>query len=143
MDYELIENITAADIAIRVRANSLNELFIKGGIALMSEMLDDVSSIKKIHTRSGILEGTDISILYFEFLNELLFFRDAESLLLVPAEVKISETEGIYSCSYILTGETIYRERHKFKVEVKAVTLHNLKVYESNGMFIAETVLDV
>ena len=47
MDYELIENITAADIAIRVRANSLNELFIKGGIALMSEMLDDVSSIKK------------------------------------------------------------------------------------------------
>lgn len=143
MDYELLENITTADIAIRVRALSLDELFIKGARALMSEMIDDVSSITNSISRNGILEGTDLPILYFEFLNELIFFRDAESLLLVPAEVKITGTDGLYCCSYILTGERINRDKHKFKVEVKAVTLHALKVYEKDGLFIAEMVLDV
>lgn len=143
MDYELVENITSADVAIRVRAESLNQLFISGAKALMSEMVDDISSIRSTASRDGILEGKDLSILYFEFLNEFLFFRDAESLLLVPVEVEISEAGGLFSCRYRLAGEKINREIHKFKVEVKAVTLHNLKIYESDGLFIAESVFDV
>lgn len=143
MDYEILENITTADIAFRVRASSVSELFMKGAGALLSEMITDISSIKKSVSRNGLLEGNDLSILYFEFLNELIFFRDAESLLLVPVEVNVSETEGTFFCSYTFYGEKINRQVHEFKVEVKAVTLHNLKVYESNGLFIAETVLDV
>lgn len=143
MNYELIHNITAADIAVRVRASSLSLLFKYGAEALMSEMTDDISAIKTVIAREGLLEGSDPSLLYFEFLNEFLFFKDAENLLLLPSDVEVSLTNGIYCCKYTLKGEKIRREAHQFKVDIKAVTLHGLQIYEKEGLFVAESVFDV
>jgi len=143
MSYELIKNVTSADIAIRVKAPSHGLLFIYGAEALMSEMVEDISLIRKIITKEGSLEGTDLQLLYFEFLNEFLFFKDAENLLLLPHMVEVSFNGESYSCSYAIKGEKINRETHKFKVDIKAVTLHRLKIYKSEGIFIAESVFDV
>ncbi len=143
MSYELIENITSADIAVRVKAPSLNILFEYGAEALMSEMIEDISSINKSVSKTGSIEGPDLSLLYFEFLNEFLFFKDAENLLLLPDEIAVSCAEGLYMCSFTLTGEKINRDVHQFRVDIKAVTLHALALYEENGIFIAESVFDV
>ena len=143
MNYELIDNITSADIAVRVKASSLNLLFKYGAEALMSEMVADISSIKNTVTKEGIIEGNDLSLLYFDFLNEFIFFKDAENLLLLPSEVEVSAKDSIYSCLYILKGEKINRVTHKFKTDIKAVTLHALKLYENGGLYIAESVFDV
>lgn len=143
MGYEILENITSADLAVRVRGSSLSELFVNTANALVSEMINDVSSIKKETSRKGVLEGTDISILFFEFLNELIFFRDAENLLLVPDAVNVHDSGGLFTCEYTFSGETINRVKHEFKTEIKAVTLHRLNIYESGGQFVAETVFDV
>jgi len=143
MSYELIENITSADIAVRVKAPSQSLLFKYGAEALMSEMIEDISSIKFTISKNGKFEGTDLSLLYFEFLNEFLFFKDAENLLLIPYSVEIVSSEDLYKCSYILKGEKINRDRHKFKVDIKAVTLHALRIYKENEIYIAESVFDV
>ncbi len=143
MNYELIHDITSADVAVRVKASSLNLLFNYGAEALMSEMVKDISSIKSIISKNGTLEGEDLSLLYFDFLNEFLFFKDAENLLLLPAEIEILSNGGIYSCIYTLSGEKIDKELHEFKVDVKAVTLHGLNIFEKDGLFIAESVFDV
>lgn len=143
MNYELIHNITSADIAVRVRASSQSLLFKYGAEALMSEMVDDLSTIRPVTAKSGIIEGRDLSLLYFEFLNEFLFFKDAENLLLLPEEVEVAFSKDLYSCRYILKGEKISREIHKFRVDIKAVTLHGLQIYENGGLFIAESVFDV
>jgi len=142
MNYELLENITSADIAIRVTAPSENKLFIYGAESLMSEMIEDISSIEKTITKHGELTGEDLSLLYFDFLNEFLFFKDSENLLLLPVEVAIFTTDGIFSLRYSLAGEKINREIHKFKVDIKAVTLHCLKLYKKEDLFIAESVFD-
>jgi SHS2 domain-containing protein len=143
MNYELIENITSADIAVRVKASSLSLLFKSGAEALMSEMIEDINSINNSVSKNGTLEGSDLSILYFEFLNEFLFFKDAENLLLLPEEITITPSNSLYICSYKLTGEKINRDVHRFRVDIKAVTLHALDLYEENGIFIAESVFDV
>ncbi len=142
MNYELIENITSADIAIRVKAPSLGLLFNYAVAALMSEMLEDINSIKPEIIKNGSLSGEDLPLLYFEFLNEFIFFKDAENLLLLPVNIEVSCTEGLYTFSYILAGEKIDKTLHKFRVDIKAVTLHELKLYETGGIFIAETVFD-
>ena len=67
MNYDIIHNITAADIAVRVKAPSLDLMFRYGAEALMSEMVEDISSIKRTISKGGILEGKDLSLLYFEF----------------------------------------------------------------------------
>lgn len=143
MNYEIIEDITSADIAVRVRASSLNELFRFGADALMSEMIEDVTSIHYSILKQGILEGEDLSLLYYDFLNEILFFKDAENLLLLTDAIDVSFTGNIYSCSYTLAGEKINNETHKFIVDIKAVTLHALQIYENDGLFVAESVFDV
>lgn len=143
MNYELIHDITAADIAVRVRASSLSLLFKYGAEALMSEMVDDISSIRNVITKNGVIEGKDLSLLYFDFLNEFLFFKDAENLLLLPLEIEVLCKEGLFECVYVLGGEKIDRDIHKFRVDIKAVTLHGLQIYEKDGLFTAESVFDV
>lgn len=143
MNYELIDNITSADIAVRVKAPSYSLIFKYGAEALMSEIVEDISSIESIITIEGVLTGDDISLLYFDFLNEILYLKDAEKLLLLPSKADVSSKGGFYTCSYALRGEKIDRDTHSFKTDIKAVTLHGLKIYSNNGLFIAESVFDV
>jgi len=143
VNYELIHDITTADIAVRVRASSLSLLFKYGAEALMSEMVDDISCIRNVITKNGVIEGKDLSLLYFDFLNEFLFFKDAENLLLLPLEIEVLCKEGLFECIYVLGGEKIDRDLHKFRVDMKAVTLHGLQIYEKEGLFAAESVFDV
>jgi SHS2 domain-containing protein len=143
MDYELIEDITHADVAVRVKAASYDELFVKSGRALMSEMVENPGDISPLIFKEGVISGDDIELLYFEFLNEILFFKDAESLLLLPEKISFAVINDEYKCSFRLAGEKIIRDKHIFRVDVKAVTMHGLRIYKENDLYIAETVFDV
>jgi len=143
MDYEIIEEITHADIAVRVKAGSYDELFVKSGRALISEMVENPDDISSLIIKEGSLAGASIDLIYFEFLNEILFFKDAESLLMLPAKISVTGTDDEYKCSFSLSGEKIIRDKHIFRVDVKAVTMHGLRIYKENDLFIAEAVFDV
>lgn len=143
MNYEIIDNITSADIAVRVKAPTLSLIFRYGAEALMSVMVDDITSIVNDTSKGSVIEGDDISLLYFEFLNDILFFKDSESLLLLPHHVEVLLKDDIYRCEYTLHGETIDRIRHRIAVDIKAVTLHRLEIYNDRGLYIAESVFDV
>lgn len=143
MDYEIIEDITHADVAVRVRAGSYDELFIKSGRALVCEMVENPGDISPLVTKEGSLTGESLELLYFVFLNEILFFKDAESLLLLPEDVTVTGDNSEYRCTYRLSGERIIRDKHRFRVDVKAVTMHGLRIYAGDRLYIAEVVFDV
>ena len=143
MDYELIEDITHADVAVRIKAVSYDELFVKSGRALMSEMVENPGDISPLILKEGVFSGDNIELLFFEFLNEILFFKDAESLLLLPEKISVTENDDVYKCSFRLAGEKIIRDKHIFRVDVKAVTMHGLRIYKENDLYVAETVFDV
>lgn len=143
MDYEIIHDITSADLAVRIKGASPSELFINAGNTLMSELVEDIATISREDYITGTLRNPELDMLYFEFLNEFLFYKDSRSLLLLPESVEVSMGPGTYICRYTLAGEKIDRTRHNFRVDIKAVTLHGLKVYEHHGTFIALTVFDV
>jgi SHS2 domain-containing protein len=143
MDYEIVHDITSADIAVRVKGETLTGLFVNAAEALMSELVEDIALINRELQVTGELHNTELNMLYFEFLGEFLFYKDSRSLLLLPEEVAVTKESGAYTCRYMLAGEEIDRERHMFRVDIKAVTLHELKIYEHQGMFTAITVFDV
>ncbi len=143
MDYEVIEGITHADVAVRVKGGSYDDLFLKGGKALICEMVENYDDILPEIKKAGVLKNISIELLYFEFLNEILFFKDAEGLLLFPESVEITEVNSEYICSFVLSGEKILRCKHNFRVDVKAVTMHGLQIYVENGVYTAESVFDV
>jgi len=128
MDYEIIDNITSADIAVAVTGENLNELFMKGGIALVSEMTDDPGKIMEKEIRSGSLSHHELDLLFFQFLNEILFYKDAEGVILKPINVEIESEGGVYICRYLFSGELINKSLCGFRVDIKGVSLHHLKI---------------
>jgi SHS2 domain-containing protein len=143
MDYEIIHDMTSADLAVRIKGATPSELFVNAGNTLMSELTDDISMISRRVRVNGEIRNNELDMLYFEFLNEFLFYKDSQSLLLLPESVEVTNESGTYICRYTLAGEIIDRARHNFRVDIKAVTLHGLKVYEHHGTFTAITVFDV
>ncbi len=143
MGYEIIDGITRADIAFRVSARNLNELFFSGAEALLSVMIEDINSIAFTKEKHFSCKDTVIDLLLHSFLQEILFFKDAESLLLVPKGVKLVQSDDSFNLDCVLHGEGIDACRHSIKLDVKAVTLHNLTVQNTGEQWIATFVVDI
>jgi SHS2 domain-containing protein len=76
------------------------------------------------------------------FINELIFLRDAEGLLLLPRRVEI-ERDGEFVLEAELTGEPLDPQRHTLASEVKAATAHGLRVARAGEGWEASVTLDV
>ena len=142
-NFEIIDDVTRADIAFRAYADGITELFASAALAMVSIMLVNPDRIVFSTKRSIALDNRDRDLLLFEFLNEFIFLKDSESLLLKPASVEIEEVEGGYRLRCDARGEHIDRERHVFNVDVKAVTMHGLRVARDGDQWSATVVLDV
>ena len=83
-------------------------------------------------------------MLLFDFLNELIFYKDARRLLLLPAQVTITGSRATgYSLQARLQGVEIDAARHRLNTDVKAVTMHRFSVTPVAEGWQATVVLDV
>lgn len=143
MEYEIIEDISRADIAFRVRGKTVEELFSAGARSLFAIMIQDKETIRPSVNVSFSCESREIDLLYFEFLSELVYYKDSEKLLLLPDRIAITSSPEGYRLDCELRGDRIDRNRHVFTIDIKAVTLHNLLVEKDDGGWSAIAVLDV
>jgi SHS2 domain-containing protein len=82
-------------------------------------------------------------MLLFDFLQELIYFKDAERLLLRIREAQIDEKEGTYSLKATAAGEPLDPAQHQQRADVKAVTLHDFRVEETDSGWKAAAILDI
>ncbi len=143
MGFKLIDDITMADIAFRLNGQDINELFFSGALALMSVMIDNPESISRDIKKNISLKDPNLDNLLFNFLQEFIFYKDAESLLLLPKNLKINRIGDDHKCDAELLGEIIDHEKHQLNVDVKAVTMHNFELKKETDHWIATVVLDV
>jgi SHS2 domain-containing protein len=143
MDYEIIDDLSRADVAFRVRGGSLEELFSEGARALVSIMLHNPGVLRPNRTISFECRAADLEILYFDFLSEFIFYKDSELLMLLPETIDIAESADGYRLACAARGEKIDHDRHRFNVDIKAITLHHLSVVRENGAWSATAVVDV
>jgi SHS2 domain-containing protein len=84
-------------------------------------------------------------MLLFDFLNELIFYKDARRLILLPARLeieKLADGKG-YALQGTLQGEEIEAGRHRVNTDVKAVTMLRFSVTQVADGWRATVVLDV
>ncbi|MBN2402721.1 MAG: archease [Spirochaetes bacterium] len=144
MPYELLEEITRADIAFKISGKDIPELFLSAAEAVISVMIENPKSISHRKKRKAEFKNAAIDMLLYDFLNELIYVKDAESLLLIPKTINLTKNTNnafIIKCEFF--GEQIDDGRHVLKTDVKAVTLHNLTAAESETGWAAVFVLDV
>ena len=143
MPYKFLEEIGIADIAFEAVGRDLPELFRDAADATMNVMIDNLDAIEPRETRNIELSNEKIDMLLFDFLQELIYFKDAERLLLRTREVRIDERDQKCFLKAEAAGEPLDAARHHQRADVKAVTLHDFSVEKEHGGWKARVLLDI
>ena len=143
MPYEYLEEIGIADIAFEATGRDLPELFSDAADATMNVMIDNVEAIQPRQIRQIELSNDKLDMLLFDLLQELIFLKDAERLLLRIPEAQIDKRDDIYFLKATAEGEPLDAERHHQRADVKAVTLHDFFVEQTEGGWKARVLLDI
>lgn len=143
MSYEFLEDIAIADIAFRAWGETLEALFIAAGDATLNAMIDNLDAIALKETRTFSLENDELDMLLFNFLQEFVYYKDSELLLLRAQQVHIEQKNGEYHLTAVTQGETLESDRHEQGVDVKAVTLHRFQLEKTDDGWTAMVILDI
>jgi SHS2 domain-containing protein len=143
MPYEFLEDITTADIAFRAWGDDLEEVFKASGDAVINTMIDNLDAIALTETRTFQLENDELDLLFFNFLQEFVYYKDSELLLLRTQQVEIDRTESVYHLQALTQGERLDCDRHHQRVDVKAVTLHQFQLEKTDRGWMAQVILDI
>lgn len=137
MGYELVDH--TADVGIRVWADDIQGLFEEAARALF-DIITDLAKVEAHQQREIAVQGAGLEELLVAWLNELLYVHEVEGLLFrdfCVAEIDKDTLKGVAK------GEVFDKGRHVIKTEVKAVTYHQLEVYEQDGRWQAQVIFDI
>jgi SHS2 domain-containing protein len=141
--FEYIDDIATADVAFRARGRSAEELFAYAADAMMNVMVTDLETIAPRRQLDITVSSDDYEMLLFELLQELIFYKDAEMLLLRIRDIRIAAEGGRLVLTAVALGEKIDVRRHEMGVDVKAVTLHRYRVEKTKDGWEALIILDI
>ena len=143
MPYHYLEDVAPDDVAFKAQGKTLNEMFVSAAEATMNVMVEDLSSIAKKEKKTISLEVDNLDLLLIQFLQELIYYKDAERLLLRIFKIDVSNEEDFCRLSAQAYGEPIDSTKHKLNTDVKAVTFHQFKIVQNKGAWEATVILDL
>jgi len=143
MPYRYLDDIATADIAFDAWGDTQADMFQAAADAAMNVMLDDLTTIEPDRQKTINLSNNNIEMLLYDFLNEFIFFKDAEQLLLRTGKINITRQNEKYTLTADLFGQRINRQKHDLTVDIKAVTMHRFKIEQTNNQWHATVVLDI
>jgi SHS2 domain-containing protein len=135
MSFEEISH--TADIKIRVRALTLEDLFSETFNALMQVMYGTERSggiVKEIK-----VESPDNESLLLDFLSEVLFVSEVESLVFFNTSISIHGSR----LTAELSGEPFDPIRHAGGSEVKGISYSGLSIIHDANGYMLDIIFDV
>jgi len=143
MPYHFLDDIATADVAFEAWGETVEEMFVAAADATMNVMVSDLNTIEHRESRTLQVESHAMDMLLFELLQELIYYKDADLLLLRVRDVLITERDDHFSLSAEAYGEQLSSEKHDLVVDVKAVTLHRFRVEQTSKGWEATVILDI
>ena len=135
--HELFDH--TADLGLRIRAATLNELFAEAGECLLACMVDSPASVNAVQSEALAIDGIDREYLLFDWLRELLTRSDEARMLWCRFEVSVTPT----GLDATIRGEPFDASRHQLSREVKAITYHGLLIEDVPDGYLAEVIVDI
>ena len=143
MPYTYLEDVGTADIAFEATGRDLPELFAAASDATINVMIDNIDAIEPRETRQIELSNDNVEMLLFDFLQELIYFKDARRLLLRARKAQIDQRGDQFFLKAKVAGEQLDDTRHQQRADVKAVTLHGFSVLKYDRGWKAKVLLDI
>ena len=139
-NYKFIDH--TADVAVDLKANSLEELFTVSAEAFKISVTDfnclEISDSIEIE-----LIGNSNEELLVNFLNEINFHLTTKKWLCCKVEsIKIFNDENYWELSAELSGIKLNSEI-ELKQEIKSVTYHQMEIVEKNNTYSTRVVFDI
>ena len=141
MPYYLSDAHTSADIGLVASGADLRELFADAAVGLTSIMVD-VEDLREDRIVEVDLGGEDMEILFYRWLSEIIYLKDAENFLLKRCQIDCRAVTP-FRVSGRLLGDTIDPARQRLKTDVKAVTFYKMRVEKIENIWRGEVVLDL
>ena len=128
-----------ADLGLRIRGATPEELFENAGAALTA-VLTDRRRLRRQKVEEIEVEAPDLEALLVAWLNRLLYLYDVDAFLGREFQVLELTPQRLQARA---GGETYDPERHLAGTAVKAATYHHLEVKNRNGRWEATVILDL
>jgi len=139
--FQFIDAVTS-DLSFEARGATLADVFAAAAEALLAATVEHPERVELREQRRLEMTDRHSDLLLMRFLNELIFLRDAEGLMLHARDVSFV-SDGELHLHAELSGEPLDRERHIPASEPKAATPHGLRVEAVAGGWSARCTLDV
>jgi SHS2 domain-containing protein len=146
MPYRFLDDAPPADVGFVASGPTLGECFRAATDATAAAMVANVDALERRERRAAHVENESLELALVKLLDEIVYYKDAEGLLLRAREVSVrqsGERSGKWIVEAALEGEPIDPERHELTGDVKAVTVHRLAVRHTDAGWEATVVLDV
>jgi SHS2 domain-containing protein len=144
MPYRYLEGLTMADVAFEATGKTLEEMFASAADAMMTTQVKDIKKVGQTVEKDFTIDAPDEERLLHNFLQELIFYKDAERLLFSGYELKITKAKGAgFALKVKAKGEPLDMKKHELLVDVKAVSWHKFKVEKTARGWKAVVIIDV
>lgn len=135
--FEILDH--TADIGLIVYGEDLKTLFENAGEAFF-HLITDLRRVRRRIERRIEISGEALERLMVDWLSELLYLHDVETLLFKGFKV---ESVGEGGLKARVKGEPFQEGVHVIKTEVKAVTYHRIEVRKENRGWKAQIIFDL
>ncbi|HQD24941.1 MULTISPECIES: archease [Methanoculleus] len=135
MSFEELEH--TADVQMRVRGRTINELFADAGRAMFQIMYGPC--IDRGVTREISLEADNLEALLIDYLSELLFITEVEGTVFCTFDVDVQGTR----LTATARGEPFDPKRHSGGTIVKGISYFGLEIVKEEEGYVVEIIFDI
>ncbi|MDQ3838785.1 MAG: archease [Thermoproteota archaeon] len=129
-EFRYVDHVS--DIMVEAFGQSLSQAFEQSALALINIMCD----VSKVHPQTSTtikVSGFDKKSLLYNWLESVLLALLVDRLVLAEFNINIREQQGPIRLDAICKGEPFIPKKHDYRVEVKAITYHEMGISKRRG----------
>lgn len=143
LKYKILEEEATADMAFIAYGKTLEEAFENAALVVF-ETMTNLDKVEKKTKKTIKIKSEDEKSLLFDFIDNLLFYKDAENLLFSSVKVKkIQKTKEGFTLEAEALGEEFDPEKHEQRSLVKAITYFGMEIKKGKEGWSLKITLDL
>jgi SHS2 domain-containing protein len=139
--FEFLEHV--ADAYVAAYGLSLSEAFQNAAFA-MFELMTDTRKIEHRAKDEVTVEGFDEKALLYNWLEQLLLKFEIEGNVYSQFEIsELVHNDKGWRLTAVVFGEAFDPAKHESRVEIKAVTYHQMEIDQKGDVYCLKFLLDL
>ncbi|RPH54144.1 MAG: archease, partial [Acidobacteria bacterium] len=130
--FRFLEDIALADIAFEAEGASVEEVF-RGATQALLESMANPATVSGGWERAIERLEVDPSALLFDWLSEVVYWKDAAGVVFREAPLTLTREGDIWLLRARLIGAPVDQQTQELHADVKAVTKHLYELTQTDG----------